>query len=301
MDIDPRRLRVLRAVALREGVMDAARLLHLTPSAVSQQLAALEAEVGVALFDRSRRRVELTAAGRMLAERAERIEAELAAAARELAAASGRASGRVVVAGFMSAIRHLLIPALERLARTHPDVELSIVEVEGPEAARELRTGGVEIMLVEHDGGSPPAHPRSVVVEALLTDEYRVVVPAAWAARARSVSALADAAWVASPPETACGRALDRLAREHGVTPRRAHVCTEFPVVLSLVAAGHGAAILPMLALDDARPDTVAVTAIPGVGFRSLWALHRAGGKGPAPVVRVVLDALRQIARSRSR
>jgi DNA-binding transcriptional LysR family regulator len=300
MDIDPRRLRVLRAVALREGVMDAARLLHITPSAVSQQLTQLEREVGVALVDRSRRRVELTVAGRLLAARAGRIEAELEAAARELAAISGRVAGRVVVAGFQTAIRHLLTPTLQRLAVEHPDVQLSVVELEGPAAMRELRTGGLDIVVTENDGGTAPARPSRVKSEPLLEDQYRVVVPAAWASRARSLSALAAVPWVASPLENSCGRALERLARQHGFHPQRAHVCLEFPAVLALVAAGQGAAIVPLLGLVDGPARAVAVTAIRGVGFRWVAAVHRATGRDPEPVVRVVLDGLRQVAAERA-
>ena len=300
MDIDPRRLRVLRAVALREGVMDAARLLHLTPSAVSQQLAQLESEVGVPLFDRSRRRIELTVAGRLLAARAARIEGELDAAARELTALSGRVSGRVVVAGFQTAIRHILTPTLRRLAARHPDVQLSVRELEGPEAMRELRTGGLDVVVTENDGGTTPARPPGVTTEPLLEDEYRVVVPAAWTSRARSLAALAAVPWVASPVANSCGRALERLARQHGFQPRRAHVCLEFPAVLALVAAGQGAAIVPLLALVDAPPRAVAVTGIRGVGFRWVAAVHRASGRDPEPVVRVVLDELREVAALRA-
>ena len=209
MDIDPRRLRVLRAVALRGGVMDAARLLHLTPSAVSQQLAWLEREVGLSLLDRSRRRIELTSAGRLLAARAERIESELAAARQELASLSGRAMGRVVAAGFPTAIRHLLVPTVERLASTHPDVLPSIVELEGPDALRELRTGGVDLVLSEHDGGEVPPVRGGIVARPLLDDEYRVVVPRRWSPRPRSLADLANVPWVAGSPGTACAEALD--------------------------------------------------------------------------------------------
>lgn len=297
MEIDPRRLRTLRAVAVRGGVVDAARLLHLTPSAVSQQLRLLEEEVGLPLLDRTGRRVELTPAGRLLAGRAERIEAELSGARQDLAALSGRAAGSVVVAGFQSAIRHLLAPALERLARTHPHVEPSVREEEGGTALRELRTGAVDLVVAERDGAEPlPAAPR-IAVEVLLEDEYRIVIPARWRRRPRSVTDLAAAPWVASPPETACGRALDRLAAAHGFVPRKAHVCLEFPTALALVAAGFGAAIVPLLARADAPPRSVAVAPVPGAGFRRLLLLHRLG---PEPVVRAVIEALREVAGARN-
>lgn len=296
MDIDPRRLRVLRAVSMGGGVMDAARLLHLTPSAVSQQLALLEREVGVPLVDRSRRRIALTRAGSLLAVRAERVEAELAAARQELAALSGRAAGRVVVAGFPTAISHLLVPALERLARSHPEVLPSFLELEMPEALRELRTESVDAVLIEGDGGVRPLEAADVTVVPLLDDEYRVVVPARWPRRMHSFADLAPVPWVAGPPDTACGRALSRLARAHRFSPRRAHTCLNFPTVLTLVAAGLGAAIVPLLALRDVPASEVVIAPIPGVGFRRLSVMHRAGGQGPEPVVGVLVEALRQVA-----
>ena len=294
MWIDPRRLRVLRAVALRGGITDAAPLLHLTPSAVSQQLAQLEREVGVPLLDRSGRRVALTEAGRLLAARAERIEAELAAARQELTALSGRAAGPVRVASFMTAIRHLLVPALAQLRLTDPQVEPSVYELEGPSALRELRTGGVDVLMIEEDGGGPQPEPAGTIVEPLLDDDYRVVLPAAWPERPRSLPELAGRPWVAAPLDTASGRALERLAGEQGFTPRRAHVCSEFPAVLELVGGGLGAAILPLLALTDASPERIVVAAIPGLGSRRLSALRRAAPREPEPVVRALIAALRE-------
>jgi DNA-binding transcriptional LysR family regulator len=292
MDVDPRRLRVLRAVALRGGVVDAARLLRLTPSAVSQQLRTLEEEVGIPLLDRSGRRVELTPAGRLLVARAERIEAELQGARQDLSALGERAAGKVLVAAFQSAVRHLLAPALERLQVEHPEVELGVRELEGPAALRELRTGGVDLVVAEQDAEAAAPLPPRIAAEPLLDDAYRVVVPARWRPRPRSIAALAVLPWVASPPETACGRALERLARTHGFEPRRVHVCVEFPSALALVAAGCGAAIVPALAGSGAPPRAVAVAPVPGVGYRRIQLLYRAAQPGPEPVVRAAVAAL---------
>ncbi|MEU9126991.1 LysR family transcriptional regulator [Kitasatospora sp. NPDC048540] len=303
MEIDPRRLRVLHAVAVRGGVMEGARLLHLTPSAVSQQIAQLERETGVKLLDRTHRRVELTAAGRLLAARAERIERELADARRELAALSGRAVGRVVVAAFPTAVRHLVVPAIGRLAVDHPDIELSVVDTEGQAALRELRTGAVDVVIAEQDAAlasaaTAPAgtgdreRRTGIAVRTVLEDEYRIVVPPGWAARIRTVADLAAVPWIAAPPESACGQALARLAAEHALTPRRAHVCMEFPAVLALVEAGLGAAVVPLLALAGVPQGRVAAAALPGVGHRVVSVHHRAGTAGPEPVVAAVVGAL---------
>ena len=305
MDIDPRRLRVLHAVAVRGGVMEAAKLLHLTPSAVSQQIAQLERETGVRLLDRTHRRVELTAAGRLLAHRAERIEGELAEARRELAALSGRTAGRVVVAAFPTAVRHLVVPAIARLATDHPDIALRVVDTEGPAALRELRTGAVDAVITEQDAamtaawvapGAEGTRTAGIAVRTVLEDEYRIVVPPGWVARVRNMADLAQLPWIAAPPGSACGQALDRLAAEHALTLRRDHVCMEFPAVLALVEAGLGAAVVPWLALADVPPGRVAVAALPGVGHRAVSVFQRTGAAGPEPVVSAVVGALCDVA-----
>ncbi|MEU3459282.1 LysR substrate-binding domain-containing protein [Streptomyces sp. NPDC006733] len=295
MELDPRRLRVLRAVALRGGVMDAAGLLHLSPSAVSQQLAQLEREVGLPLVDRSRRRVGLTPAGRLLAARAERIEQELTEARRELTELSGRVAGPVTIAAFSTAICHLLAPALRSIAQAHPELEPRVVELEGAAALRELRTGGCDLVVTEHDGGggAAPDGP-DLASSPVADDEYRVVTPADWP-RPASMRDLAGRPWVASPEDTACGRALLRICADHGFTARRDHICREFPTALAMVAAGAGAAVVPTLALGWAPPAVVAVPSVPVVGHRRISALFRRSG--PEHLVAAVVHALRESAR----
>lgn len=298
MELDPRRLRVLRAVALRGGVVDAAKVLHLTPSAVSQHLAQLEREVGQPLVDRSRRRAGLTPAGRLLAARAERIEQELAEARRELAELTGRATGPVAVAAFSSAVCHLLVPALDALTRTHPGLEPRVIETEGPDALRELRTGGLDLLVVEYDGADPAPDEqwRDLASAPVADDEYRVITPADWEPAPRSVRDLADRPWVAAPPETACGRALERISAQYDFTARRAHVCREFPTVLSLVRAGLGAAVVPTLALTDAPTETIALPPAPVAGHRRIAAVHRPTRSGPAPLTSALIEALQKSA-----
>ncbi|SDG21888.1 DNA-binding transcriptional regulator, LysR family [Sinosporangium album] len=299
MDIDPRRLRVLHEVARRGGVMRAAEALHLTASAVSQQLAQLEREVGLALIDRSQRRVSLTPAGRVLAGYAERVEAELAEAKQELTGFTERLAGPVTIAAFPTVIRHLLVPALRILAERHPKIVPSIRELYGTAAQRELRLGGVDVMLTEQDMSRPVIPQQSMTTHPLYLDEYRIVTPPDRPDPPRDVAALAAAPWVAGLPDQACGQALERLAAAHGFTPRRVHVIEEFPAVLDLVSAGHGVAIVPTLALLHVPPGEVTVTGITGVGARRLAAVTRVSrtrSGEPDPVQAVVIDALRAAA-----
>ncbi|MFD8559840.1 LysR family transcriptional regulator [Streptosporangium canum] len=296
MEIDPRRLRVLHEVARRGGVVRAAEALHLTASAVSQQLALLEREVGLALVDRSQRRIALTPAGRVLAGYAERVEEELTEAKRELTRFSELLAGPVSIAAFPTVIRHLLVPALGTMAERHPEIRPRIHELYGPPALQELRLGGIDLAITEQDADEPvPVRP-SVVSHPLHVDEYRIVAPPSWPEVPRGVAELGGVPWVAGPADQACGHALERLAALYGFTPYRAHVIEEFPPTLALVAAGHGVAIVPSLALLDVPAGEVVVTDITGVGARRLDAVTRVSrtrSGEPGPVQAVVIAALR--------
>ncbi|WP_433255001.1 LysR family transcriptional regulator [Streptosporangium sp. CA-135522] len=299
MDIDPRRLRVLHEVARRGGVMRAAEALHLTASAVSQQLALLEREVGLALVDRSQRRVALTPAGRVLAGYAERIEEELTEAKRELTRFAELLAGPVSIAAFPTVIRHLLVPALATLAERHPQVRPRIHELYGPPALQELRLGGIDLAITEQDADEPVPVRASIVSHPLHVDEYRIVAPPSWARIPREAAELGGVPWVAGPPDQASGHALERLAALHGFTPDRAHVIEEFPPALALVAAGHGVAIVPSLALLEVPAGEVVVTDITGVGARRLDTVTRVSrtrSGEPGPVQAVVIAALQEAA-----
>jgi len=240
--IDPRRLGVLQAVAAHGSVAGAADALHLSPPAVSQQLLALERETGTSLIDRSGRRVQLTAAGRLLAAHGERIGAQLRQAERDLAELTGHASGPVRIAAFQSVMAPLIGPALSSLAAASPAIQPVITERYGPAAVADLRLGDLDIVLTEYDAaGSPPAEP-GLGLRQLAFDPYLLVIPPDWQVRPRSLRDLAGRSWVAGPPGTACDHALRRLAADAGITIPARDVCVEFPSVLALVAAGRGAA-----------------------------------------------------------
>lgn len=299
MEIDPRRLRILHEVARRGGVMKAAEALHLTPSAVSQQLAQLEREVGLPLLDRSQRRISLTPAGRVLSAYGERIEEQLTEARSELNRFTEGLSGPVTIAAFPTVIRHLLVPALRVLAERHPRIVPVIHEVYGSDALQELRLGAVDLVVTERDMSTPAPSLPSMTRHRLYDDEYRIVAPPTMERIPADVSELAELPWVAGVSFQACGAALERLSQLHGFEPRRTHVISEFPPVLSLVAAGHGVAIVPSLALLDFPRGEVVVTGIHGVGSRRIEALTRVSrtrSGEPDPVQAVVIEVLREAA-----
>lgn len=296
MVLDARRLAVLRAVADAGGVLAAAKVLHLTPSAVSQHLARLESETGVTLVDRAAgRSVGLTPAGRLLAGHADRLAVVLAEAEQDLAALTGQVTGQVVVAAFPTAMEHLVGPAAVAVHAAAPHVRVSIRECDpDPEGVAALRSGGADLVMSDVH---PDAAPAGLRATWLFDDPFRIVVPPDWGA---GVDGALARPWVGSPPGTAARVALDRLAARHGVTLRREHECVEFPAALGLVAAGLAAAVLPGLALPAEPPAGVRVLHAPELGARRIGVLYRAGRHEPGPAARLVLDAIADRARRKS-
>ncbi|TKR27096.1 LysR family transcriptional regulator [Cellulomonas hominis] len=294
MPTDPRRLAVLLAVHRAGGVLAAADLLHVTPSAVSQQIARLEAEEGVAVLDRNPRGATLTAAGRILAEAAERIESELVEARKSLAELGGELSGRVTVAAFQTAIRAVIAPAFAVVAEHHPGIELLIEEREQGESMRRLREGDADIVLLERDEDADTHVPRGQRDVVLLEEPWRLVLPGA-VATPTQLSDLTGVTWLAAEPQTAAARAMGRVTAALGPVTSR-HLYYDFDVALALVAAGQGVALLPALALQGELPDGVTVATVPGLGSRRLVARHRATRREPGPAVVAVIDELLAVA-----
>lgn len=300
MRIDPWRLLVLRAVADAGGVVAAGERLHLAPSGVSQHMAALERETGLVLLDRSRpggrRSAELTAAGRRVVEHANRLAEVLADAEADVRGLTGELAGEVRLAAFQTAIRSLVVPALATLARTAPAVRPIVQELDEPLAVTALHAGELDVVLVEDAAGRTPAVRRGTRRQVLLDDPYRLTLPREWPIP-RTLADLADRPWVSGPPGSAVARVLDRLRRTTQLALPASHSCVEFPAVLALVSAGLGAALVPELALTDAARADVRVLDLPGLGTRTITALHARTTNVPPPV-RALLDALTEAARS---
>jgi len=198
MALDPRRLLALGAVDRYGGVVGAAGVLRISPSAISQQLAALERDTGVALIDRSRRGgqrpIELTAAGRRLAGHAAQLNQVLEEAEADMASFAGAAVGLVTVAAFFTILSGYVGPALTRLARTQPGIRVRVVELDEPMALPELHSGVVDLVFVEDDAQHRRRPPAGMHYEALLDDPFRLAVPVDWP-EISDLAEIADRPW----------------------------------------------------------------------------------------------------------
>jgi DNA-binding transcriptional LysR family regulator len=294
--LDTHRLRLLREFAERGTIAATAAALGYTPSAVSQQLAALEREAGAVLLDRTARAAELTDAGRRLVEHAELILAMVEAAEADISAAGP--TGRVTVTAFPTAAV-AFGPALVRRVRAHPGLTLLLRETQGEEGLRLVRSGEVDVALVaDWSGRMTSARPGDSGVLRffrLLRDPMMLVLPrghpAADPGKPVDLDLLRDEPWLAAPVGEPSRQAVDRLLAGTGGMPPAPWEFEGLSTILSLVARGIGIAALPRLtlAVGDRR---VAVRELPGTGqARDVYAVARASSMR-RPSVAVILAAL---------
>jgi molybdate transport repressor ModE-like protein len=247
--IDVRRLAVLREVARQGSFNQAALALRLTPSAVSQQISALERTLGTAVVRRSTRGVELTDAGRVLADTSDAITAELASAQEEIARLATARTERLTVATFTSGGQRLLPPALLRFTADHPAVELTVLENEPEDSLPLVRSGAADLALAYHFDGPPPAHP-GLVWTPLLDDPMWIVLPAGHRHAAReslTIAELGGERWVHGCLTIV--ELLDHYASMSGFEVRTACRGTDYLFAQSLVRAGVGITMIPQVAL----------------------------------------------------
>ena len=275
--LDVRRLRLLSELARRGTIADVAKAVGYSASAVSQSLAQLEREAGMPLLERDGRRVRLTPAARRLAERTERVLAELDAAEAELAAEHGGVRGEVVIGAFPTAAAQLVVPAVRALHARHPDLECVVREHEPEDGIPLLRSGELDLLVSERYDGVEPAPAGGLEERVLLVEPLLLVLPADAPAREPvDLRTLADAAWIAGVAGTQFVPALERACRAAGFTPRIVHRADDASMHRAIAAGGLGVGLLPALACPP-EPGVRYVRALPEPPRRHIIALLRRG------------------------
>jgi DNA-binding transcriptional LysR family regulator len=293
--MDVQRLRVLRELADRGSVTAVAAALSFTPSAISQQLRALAAEVGVALTEPAGRGLRLTDAGRALVREAEGV---LTALARAEAAVEGLRStprGQVRMAMFPSAARMLLAGLLRRVAEL-PDVDLRCRDVDMTPADVPTLAADYDVVVTHRDERTDPVPPERFTVVPLLREPLDVVLPPRHPlARRRRLrlEELADEPWISVDIGWPVDDVLRAVAVQTGTRPRIVQRINDFSVTEELVAAGVGIALLPRYSTDDRGGRRLARRPVVGVRAARLIEGVLRTSSAQRPAVRAVLDALR--------
>ncbi|WP_052866921.1 MULTISPECIES: LysR family transcriptional regulator [Streptomyces] len=297
-DWDIKKLRILRTLGELGTVTATAEALHMTPSAVSQQLTGLAKQLGVTLLQAHGRRVRLTDAAHLVLRHADAVFAQLERADAELLGYLQGEVGEVQVGAFSTAIPALVVPAVERLRRTHPGLVVRVREAEAAEAYELLSEGSVDLALSLAAHAPTPRDPKYARL-SLLADPLDVALPAGHPLAAEPGLRLADLAgepWIfgRSGPWS---EITTTVCENAGFVPEQAHAAADWAAILSMVAAGMGVALVPRMAMRPERGGAgVAVRVLHADQPRRHVVAAVRRGAEDAPGMSRALTALRQVA-----
>ncbi|WP_410640958.1 LysR substrate-binding domain-containing protein [Amycolatopsis sp. lyj-346] len=260
--LDAHRLAVLAEVAHAGSIAAAAKRLAFTPSAVSQQLAKLERDVGARLLGRHARGVTLTPVGEALLAHAEAIVGELRTAERTVRALLEEEPAQLTVGTFASAGMTLVPAALADFRRDHPGVALRLLDLEPPDGYGLVRARDLDLLITHRYPGAPLPDPRGLDRTLLRSERFRLILPKGHAkARVRrlTLAALAAEDWISGSPGVPNRACLEQLAGAAGVRLRVAYETRDYQVIVALVEAGLGVAFVPESVLERVSPARVDV------------------------------------------
>src|SRR5215217_16235 len=249
--LDLRRLRLLSELARRGTIAEVAKVAGYSPSAISQSLAQLEREAGVALLERDGRRVRLTPAARTLVARTDRVLAELDAAEAELAAEHGAVGGDVLIGAFPSAATALVVPAVRELSRRHPDLRCTIREHEPEDGIPLLRSGDLDVLVSEAYEDMPPARTGGLEHHLLISEPLLLLLAdddRGPGDEPVHLITLKDRPWITGLAGTQFAAALEQAWRAAGFVPAVSHRADDATLHHRLVEARLGVGLLPALA-----------------------------------------------------
>lgn len=296
MDVTLHQLRMLREVARRGTIAAAADELGYSPSAVSQQLAAVERTTGVAMLERVGRNVLLTDAGREMVHHAEAILERVDIAEAAIQKVTGGVAGTLRLGFIESVALTMLGPLMEVMAQRHPELELRTVEVDGSATEEMVARGELDVAFTVFDPNHPAEVRQDLEHVVILRDWFKVVVPSTAEVEADVVD-LADLdgrAIVGPPAVHSCGMLVTQMCRRAGFEPNIVHTVSDYTTTLRLVSVGAGAALIPDLGLQQI-PAGTRVLELKEPTHREVAVLFRRSSS-ERPAIRAVVDALENVA-----
>lgn len=295
-----RHIRYFVAVAEELNFRRAAERLAMAQPPLSQQIRALEEELGVTLFERSHRRVQLTAAGRVFLADAYALLADAERATRRVRRAGQGELGRLTI-GYTSLLPCPLFPEALRLYRArYPEVEIVLRDLVTIEQMQQLHTSTLDISFAAYATFALTAlEEEQLVQECIMREPLSAVVPAQHHLAHAALITLASLAqeswiWFARPFDPSTYDHMMRLFEEAGFRPRVTQEVNQFQIVTGLIAAGLGVSLAPKSTAFLAN-DAVAYVDFapppPMLEFSVVWRRE-----DRSPLVHAFLEVVRSIA-----
>ena len=294
--LDVRRLRALSELAAHGSFSAAADTLGMTQSAVSQQIAALERDVGLPVVRRGTRPVELTEAGSVLTRHARGILARLETVEQEVAEIGERRRRRLRFGCFPTVLGTLMPAAFARFRRLHPDVRLTVVDDHLHRLAPRLESGELDLAGIYDHEALPDLGAGNFERVPLLTDRFQAVLPAGHPLSRRRAIHLEDLrgeTWIGGAPSSAWFRIVRHACQQAGYSPQADVASDDYIAVQALIAAGLGVSVIPGLAVRHPLPGVAVrpfTSAAPVRRISAAWPTD--GYQGPT--LTAMVDSLRR-------
>lgn len=240
-----RHLRTIVAVAEHHSLTKAADQLYLTQSAVSQQIRRLENELGVEVFRRTSRSVELTSEGRVILAYAQRVLAEVDGMHSELEEITGLLAGELRIGGVYPTGPYDLFGMLADFRAEYPGVAIHMVEDTQDDLLAALGSDELDCAFTALD---PDALGNEYAATLIWEDEFVVALPVDHPLCAKprvTLEEIAKEDLIAYRENSALRRRLERTMADLGLEPRNAFICTEMGAVRGLASKGLGVAVVP--------------------------------------------------------
>lgn len=296
MNFDLPQLGVLACVARHGSMTAAAEELSYTPSAISQQIRKLEAEIGSPVLERHARGVTLTESGRLIVARSEAIEAQLRGLRNDLEDLAGARTGQVRLGVFPTFAASILPAVMVRFRADFPGLVLTVKSSRKAPLAQLLDARDIDLALT-WDYEWNRQDPSGLEIRHLMTDETVLLVPKSHRLAARSsisLTDLAEASWIIRADGHATQELLYRSARATGFAPKVAVEANDYPEVQAMVAAGMGVSLCPTLATQPLRDDIVVRRVEVPVGGRRIG-MARDKRRPSSPAQAALEETLRRV------
>lgn len=291
MDIG--RLRALRELSIRKTMAAVAEALYVSPSAVSQQIALLEEEVGIKLIERRGRGVVMTLAGQKLVDRAGNILSEIESARADIAELKSVISGELRVAAFPSVAAALIPRVVHQLAEMHPHLTVQFDEMEPAESVAALRSWQTDVAIIDDLNMPTGALDPNIETIYLMEDVFNVMVSKDHKLAERptvKLKELRNERWAIDTASETYNTMLADACQAAGFKPNIVARCKGFEVTIALIRQNYGISMLPGLRASHDLEDVWVCKVIPEIRRKIFLAFRKAEKRSPA--MQVFIDQI---------